>query len=185
MDGEMTPTEKKEFEAELLISGELKKEVEIYRRMIRNIEEVKSIPSDRNYMASIVPRFRLKQPGAHRKRYPAYTAIAAAAALILLFINLPRQLPENTGDNAAVMEEADFVLNDLTELYGNIDSVIINNEEYSTVINEMLLKELNISEEELDSIYYSTYYSNSRGITEISDEESQIIYDEIINKRFF
>jgi hypothetical protein len=49
----------------------------------------------------------------------------------------------------------------------------------------MLLDELKVSEESLDSIYYSSYATYSQSISDLSDEESQVIYDEIINKRLF
>jgi hypothetical protein len=193
IEEEMTPSEKEGFEKELANSQELKNEIAEYHRLMNHIKEAKKVSIDERYFTTIIPRFRLKQPTAKKRLYPVYAAVSMAAVIIAIFIlypgkngNIKSTIPQVTAvlDSSAI-ESPEQIAGDYNNIDDNTDTTIIENDEYNAAIKKMLLDELKVSEESLDSIYYSSYATYSQSISDLSDEESQVIYDEIINKRLF
>ena len=192
-EGEMTPSEKKEFEAGLENSQELKNELAEYLKLMNRVAEVKKINIDDGYYTSIVPQFRLKQPTGKKRFYPVYAAAAMTVIIIIIFIGYPGKnevmksnvQPVTASVDSSLIINPEKVAGEYSNYYDNTDTVIVGNEEYNAAIDKMLLDELKISEESLDSIYYSTYATYFQSVSDLSDEESQVVYDEMLNKRFF
>ncbi|MFO7445777.1 MAG: hypothetical protein R6W90_05390 [Ignavibacteriaceae bacterium] len=191
VDGEMDTLEKKEFEKELENSTLLKEELSAYRNLLAETKGTQNIPVDDNYFVSVIPEFRLRQKKESKNKFfPGLAFGVSLAVIVLLFVITNNKeggdvIPDNTLAEYTV-EEVDSILNYYTPYYSDIDSAISNDKNISNAVDDMLLAELEKSGNDQEELYsYVSTAGYTQNITNLSSEEAEIVYNEILNKRFF
>ncbi|SRR5690606_5131205 len=186
-EGRMNNSEKIEFEQELSDSEELRKQLEKYLTLSGEIKKIKNFITDETYFASILPRFRINQEKQRKlKLIPGLALGAALAAAVILFFTITTtEISEIQNGDSLTFSETE--IDSLIKNYPDYTLFEAENEDtYSEYVEDIFIDELNISAQSLDSlVLYSSYSSYLDLFTEISDEEADLIYKQVINKELF
>lgn len=193
LDGQLNPIEKAEFEDSLKKSKELKNLFDEYKMVYNSVESVKKVTLTEDYAASIIPEFRRRLEAKKSVRYNLRYAYGFAAlifiALTLLFIS--RDLSSDK------IGDVQFADNDITD--AELENI------FDQISAEDLLYVYTDEEANKLDLVYESYYSNEIISKEnadenlfalnnldfsdieniLSDEELDLVYNEIINKEFF
>ena len=192
LEGELTPDEKIVFEDELKNSHELQKELKLYKNFISSVEETKNLTIDNNYFDNIIPEFRSRLISSKQRKY--YSKIAYAfPVLIILFlvaffiINNQNQIVFNRAKLTAnnINDNGTYELRNLSvdEL---IPSSLSTNdsEKYNTELNKLIGNELNISSDSTKYLVADEVLDYNSIIDNLSEKDANIIYNNILNKKF-
>lgn len=193
LDGQLNPIEKAEFEDSLKKSKELKNLFDEYKMVYNSVESVKKVTLTEDYAVSIIPEFRRRLEAKKSVRYNLRYAYGFAAlifiALTLLFIS--RDLSSDK------IGDVQFADNDITD--AELENI------FDQISAEDLLYVYTDEEANKLDLVYESYYSNEIISKEnadenlfalnnldfsdieniLSDEELDLVYNEIINKEFF
>jgi hypothetical protein len=180
LDNRLTPREKEEFEIQISNSPDIAQRVNRIKNKIESIRRSASPETDSSYFINMIPEFRksveVKQK--NYKRKILYAAVPVLAAVILLIIL------NNTRTNTA--EEFNFTAEDIEQISG-----YTFNDVYSLTGEN--IHELNQS---IDSLFASNLMEDPNSfyldnddfaslLSSLSEEETEFIYNEIINKDLF
>jgi hypothetical protein len=180
LDNRLTQREKEEFEKQISNSPDIAQRVNRIKNKIESIRRSASPETDSSYFINMIPEFRksveVKQK--NYKRKILYAAVPVLAAVILLIIL------NNTRTNTA--EEFNFTAEDIEEISG-----YTFNDVYSLTGEN--IHELNQS---IDSLFASNLMEDPNSfyldnddfaslLSSLSEEETEFIYNEIINKDLF
>jgi hypothetical protein len=194
LDGEMSSEEKVSFEIELKNSPELQKELNLYKELISDLEATKNISSDSNYFDNIIPEFRKRLETKKRKKfYPglAYVFPAVSIVFLIFFFLLSYQnQPIVTLQNAAVNIDTLNINKNIDLMDFSIDELVSSNlissnkEKYSSELNNMIEKELNISSDSTKFLVADKVLDYNSIINNISETDADLVYNNILNKKF-
>ena len=191
LDEQMSPEEKSRFEEELKKSSSLQNELEEYRKLLSQFRDFKNIPVNESYFVNLIPEFRKKiSSGKKYKLHPAlgYGLVSAILIMILsvIFLRSGNEVPQTEDVISTLSDnETEYILNSYSGTDISLGVVSNNFEGYDSVLTYLLAE--NLVSENSDLSYIT---DNSEGdfydITmEITDSQAEIIYNEIINKKFF
>ncbi len=193
LEGELTPEERISFEKELANSPELQKELKLYQNFISYVEETKDVNLQGNYFDNIVPEFRKKLESKEQTRYYPKIAYAFPALIILflVFFFLFNAQNEQSISTKNILTANNVNANGLYEIMDySIDELIPSDlsmsdkVKYNSELDNMIEKELNISTDSTKFLVADKMLDYNSIIDNISPKDADIVYDDILNKKF-
>ena len=190
LDGQLTDSEKENFEKELNSSPELKKKYEEYLLTQAELKNFQKIEVDETYFNGIIPEFRKRiEIKKKTKRIFSFSFANSLAAIIILYFVLKpsvdnlnlnevvKQWTENDFNNAIEYVDQQYTALDIDDSYNSAD--------LDSVISSMLTDELNLtSNYNSYQIIDNTIDYNSIS-SQINNKEASNFYKEILNKKYF
>ena len=187
LENDLSSEERIGFESDLKNSSELKEEYENYLRVNNRVKELKDVKLNHAYLDSIILEFRdsintPKPVTSKRNLGYAFGAIIAMIISLVIFNNI---MFENKDMNS--VEEFTESLNPdqkfelLQSLNGSIEEYDLISENIDDVeLTSLIQSELNINNE-IAEVYDIGY---NELVEELSKNEADKIYQEILNKNF-
>jgi hypothetical protein len=191
IDGQMNQEEKSLFEEELKKSSSLQGELEDCRKLLKEFREIKNISVDEKYFTNLLSEFRMKSsPGKKLKFYPAF-GYSLIAALVIIFFSViflqdNGEIPQAEDVVSSLSDnEAEYILNNYSDQ--EIPSEIITNDSGSSdsILTQLIADELISGNPDLNYIMESSESNFYNTADEITETEANIVYSELINKKFF
>jgi hypothetical protein len=186
LDGTLEGEEKTLFEKELSNSPSLQEQLSNYKCVFDEFASYDVTSVDDDYFRNMVPKFRSKLPG-KLKRFPLQKVSFASAAslIVIMFLFL---LFNRTNHNLNIVDNLNE--HELTELWDKFSSDVLPSEYPSEItadstVNTLYLTELNLSPESVNYYFADRKTEVNTIIKDISEEEADNIYKEIINKKYF
>jgi hypothetical protein len=189
LKGRMNSEEKKEFEEELLLSENLKKDFADYKKLHSIIDEVKDTSLNNDYSESIITLFRKRKESRIINKSFSKTSLAFASIIIILFgyfltSSLNQEKPMEISSLLTEFSKAELdSLNYIVDYSSNIDDIdenIVNR--IDSVYNENLSASLSKSIEE-NELEYILSINNVADVDEyLTENEVELIYSQLINK---
>ncbi len=194
-DNQLNAEEKKQFEKEIQNSPQLKKELDVYLQLLNEINELKNVPLQEDYFIQIVPKFRAvlaKKEVSFKKPIlaTAFSVIAFFLGFIFFYnisqnyntTNINLQFSQNQIQQLDDEELSQYI-DDYSGNYSNINIPKDHLAYYDSLFD-------NIIYSEIDSTSINNYMANSdinynRLYESLNSTETEKIYNEIINKKFF
>lgn len=191
LDNQMSQEERKNFESELTNSSELSKEVESYKNILKSLTFDEKQSKDDDYFANLIANFRQTKLSSKKSFSfkPAYSLTAAVSIIILVFIffNPFNKTEIETVDKiiagldeTEAAELIDYYSNGLTQT--EVDQT---NGQADSLFADMISNEFEFDESDVkmlvssDENYLNSIFSN------IDSDETEKIYNEILNTKFF
>lgn len=191
LDDQMSQEERKIFESELTNSSELSKEVESYKNILKSLTFDEKQSKDDDYFANLIANFRQTKLSSKKSFSfkPAYSLTAAVSIIILVFIffNPFNKTEIETVDKiiagldeTEAAELIDYYSNGLTQT--EVDQT---NGQADSLFADMISNEFEFDESDVkmlvssDENYLNSIFSN------IDSDETEKIYNEILNTKFF
>lgn len=191
LDNQMSQEERKIFESELTNSSELSKEVESYKNILKSLTFDEKQSKDDDYFANLIANFRQTKLSSKKSFSfkPAYALTAAVSIIILVFIffNPFNKTEIETVDKiiagldeTEAAELIDYYSNGLTQT--EVDQT---NGQADSLFADMISNEFEFDESDVkmlvssDENYLNSIFSN------IDSDETEKIYNEILNTKFF
>ena len=190
LDNQMNDEERKSFEDELSKSSELSNQFQHYKNVLQSLKVNEQRFTNEDYFINLVPKFR-ETILVNKKSFKIKTAFAltavASATIVLLFFN-PFQTSENNPADKIISTLNETEAVEILDYYSNGLSTI-NNEQlngYSdSLFSDLIYSELNLEETDINRVVSAEEISIENIYSEIKPEEADIIYNEILNKKFF
>jgi len=189
LDGQLSESEKRDFEKELNSSPKLKKKYDEYISSQSELNDLRNIEIDKTYFNGIVPEFRRRvEVKKKTKRIFSFSfANSLAAILILYFVLKPsgndlnlneiaKNWTANDFDNAIEYVEQPYTVSDITDNY--------NTAELDSVISGILTNELNLSSNN-NSYLIDNSLDYNKISAQINNTETNNLYNKILNKKYF
>jgi hypothetical protein len=195
LDGQLTGEERTAFEKELSESKSLKEQLNRMKDFNAGLGELKNISAENDYFVQMIPKFRSKH--AQKKKFRFFPGItysvstATAIIIVMLFVtnkNVKNEIhpaQNNPVSERIVSTDANQDAGSLSEQFGFIN---MSSEEIAisdTLLNTMLVRELDLTPQSLSDI--SQADNNSVDIQTIlqgvNDKEADAIYNEILHKK--
>ena len=160
------------------------------RNVLQSLKVNEQRFTNEDYFINLVPKFR-ETILVNKKSFKIKTAFAltavASAAIVLLFFN-PFQTSENNSADKIISTLNETEAVEILDYYSNGLSTI-NNEQlngYSdSLFSDLIYSELNLEETDINRVVSAEEISIENIYSEIKPEEADIIYNEILNKKFF
>ena len=191
LDNQMNDEERRIFEIELSKSTELSKQLESYKNFMHSMKIDENDFRDQEYFVNLIPKFRKNLPTDKRsfkiKTAYALTSVASVVAIVLLIFN-----PFKTSENNSVEKlistfnesEAVDILNYYSDDLSNIKTEQLNGTSDS-LFTGLIYSELNLQETDLGHLISADEISIETIYSEIQSEEADLIYNEILKKKYF
>ena len=187
--GEMSSSEKEEFEKIINASPYLKEEASKYRVFFSNINETVEPDVDENYFINLVPRFRDKLAQSEKKKYhPVFSFATAVLIVMIILLFIPNSNRVVRDENSS----ANYSSTDITDyLSTNSDQPIVTNlpadveANYDSLLDGMIYDELSDNEHNLagaqivESLDYNTLLES------VNNNDAAVIYEQLKNKKIF
>lgn len=187
--GEMSSSEKVEFEKKINESPTLKEEVSKYHDFFSNINETVEPEVEESYFIDLVPRFRDKLVLDEKKKYhPLFSFATAAVTVIIILLFIPNSNRVVRDDNTS----ANYSSTDITNyLNTNSDQPIVTNlpadveANYDSLLDGMIYDELSNNGHNLagaqmvESLDYNTLLES------VNNNDAAVIYEQLKNKKIF
>jgi len=187
LENELISEERITFETDLRKSSQLRKEVEEYLRLKKEISNLKEIKLNENYLESIVPEFRnkLDLPKTTSVRRNLGYAIGVMLLFIISVVILQKLFTNNSKQSQVEEFTESLNVNQRIELLENLNS---NLEDYYQIsenntdmeLINLLQKDLKLNNDVAEA--YDINYTEL--VDELSASEAEKIYNEILNKNF-
>jgi len=190
LEGELSESEKKDFEKGLLSSPELKMKYDEFLSVKSKINDLKNIEIDNTYFNGIIPEFRnrVEVKKKAKKIFSFSFANSLIAIILLYFVLKPGSNTLNLNEAVKKWTDSDFnyAIEYVNQQYTGFDiSDTYNLSDIDSVISTMLTNELNLSNNyNTDQIIDNSLdYNNIK--SQINIYESENIYSKILNKKYF
>ena len=188
--GEMSHSEKEEFEKTVAATPSLRKEFIKYRDFFSSINETRNPDVDDDYFVNLIPKFRENLEYKRMKKYhPVFSFASAVLTVIIVLLFIPRSekiIKENNGNttNYSSTEITDYLSNNseqpiVTTLPADVEA------NYDSVLDNMIYSELDVNEQNLvttdliDRLDYNTLMQS------VNPNDAAIIYEKLKNKKIF
>jgi hypothetical protein len=191
LDNQMNDEERRIFEIELSKSTELSKQLESYKNFMHSMKIDENDFRDQEYFVNLIPKFR-KNLSADKRSFKiktayALSAVASVVAIVLLIFN-----PFKTSENNSVEKlistfnesEAVDILNYYSDDLSNIKTEQLNGTSDS-LFTGLIYTELNLQETDLSHLISADEISIETIYSEIQSKEADLIYNEILKKKYF
>lgn len=188
----MDEEEKARFEAELKADETLKKEFEKITANLANLNSLSDVSADSRYFASMLPKIHKKLDlKAEKKLVRWVPALAFGISVFLIFfLNIPNSVNNMNDDFVFSSRDISAILSDtddstLTDL---LDGGLVGDYNYYSYENSIDFLDIYfdnsiLSEIGIDGDANYLEYTSSDDYEEYSEEEVNIIYTELINKK--
>jgi len=190
LDNQMNDEERKSFEDELSKTSELSNQFQHYKNVLQSLKVNEQRFTNEDYFINLVPKFR-ETILVNKKSFKIKTAFAltavASAAIVLLFFN-PFQTSENNSVDKIISTLNETEAVEILDYYSNGLSTIDNEQlnGYSdSLFSDLIYSELNLEETDINRVVSAEEISIENIYSEIKPEEADIIYNEILNKKYF
>jgi hypothetical protein len=178
LSGEMNPSEEQKFLIELEKSPEMMEKRLSYENLIKDIRTISSAELDNDYFREIIPSFRKrierKQRVTYNFKWASGIAVSAAALLITVLIIFN----DKTKSFDEMMMEMDN--SEIAQLVQEHD-IDISAESENSLIEQMYYDILDLNGD-TRKVLHSDLISDAVIYNLLSDNESDIIFAELINK---
>ncbi|MDZ7766882.1 MAG: hypothetical protein U5K00_21110 [Melioribacteraceae bacterium] len=188
----MSESEKEIFERRLATDTELRSEFDLLKLKLSSLKETAEIEPDSSYFNNLLPRSLEKIDARSKKRsnylIPAFSF--GITILLIFLLNLPSLDEKSSQNNFGDIDFAQLIEeSDSEELLSLFESNFINDyvfyrsgsyTEFIDLENEDEFYLL--SEGSLENFYYEAE-AEYNPFSTITDEEAEIIYEELINKK--
>jgi hypothetical protein len=187
----MTESERTQFEKRLKNDPELKSEFEKVQSNLSMLVKNSEIEDESNYFVNLVPKVRERMQAKQRKKSAVLVPALAFAIsiLIIFFLQFPAINNQSGFDITVSNEELSVIVSDADSLNANelfttnfIDDYEYYNSQSSFDEFDLYLDESIISGADLDAVN-SYYVESSTSYDDFSNEQVDIIYEELINKK--
>jgi hypothetical protein len=187
----MTESERTQFEKRLKNDPELKSEFEKVQSTLSMLVKNSEIEDESNYFVNLVPKVRERMQAKQRKKSAVLVPALAFAIsiLIIFFLQFPAINNQSGFDITVSNEELSVIVSDADSLNANelfttnfIDDYEYYNSQSSFDEFDLYLDESIISGADLDAVN-SYYVESSTSYDDFSNEQVDIIYEELINKK--
>lgn len=187
----MTESERTQFEKRLKNDPELKSEFEKVQSNLSMLVKNSEIEDESNYFVNLVPKVRERMQAKQRKKSAVLVPALAFAIsiLIIFFLQFPGINNQSGFDITVSNEELSVIVSDADSLNANelfttnfIDDYEYYNSRSSFDEFDLYLDESIISGADLDAVN-SYYVESSTSYDDFSNEQVDIIYEELINKK--
>jgi hypothetical protein len=189
LDNQMNDEERKSFEGELNKSSELSNQLHYYKNALQSLKVNEQKFTSSDYFVNLVPKFR-ETISVNKKQLKIKTAFAltaVAAAIVLLFFN-PFKTSENNSVDKIISALNETEAAEILDYYSDGLSSL-NNEQlngYSdSLFSDMIYSELNIQETDINRVVSAEEITIENIYSEIKPEEADVIYKEILNKKYY
>lgn len=185
LDGELIPEELSAFEKEMENSPELKMSIENFRSTIKSYRDISSSDLQKNYFNNIIPEFRKSIEKKSKKSFsPAYAFgsifVIIITAAIIFFMNKDGSEIQESNDVFAENMLGNEIIIYLSSDYSNYDLL----DEDDFIIDSLLSSELNLSAANFDLQYDFANINFNSIFNNLSDEDFDGLYSELISKKF-
>ena len=187
--GEMSSSEKEEFEKIINSSPSLQDEAARYHKFFSGIAETSKPEADESYFINLIPSFRDKLAQGKKKKYrPVISFATAALTVIILFLFIPHSGQvihnENPTVNYSSSDISDYLMiNSEQPLVANLPTDVEVN--YDSLLDGMIYDELSNGDQNLagselvDKLDYNTLLES------VNQNDASAIYEQLKNKIFF
>jgi hypothetical protein len=191
LDNQMNDEEKRIFEVELSKSVELSKQMESYKSIMHSMKIDENDFHDQDYFVNLIPRFRKnlssnKKSSKVRTAY-AFTAAASVLVIVILIFN-PFRSSENDSLEKLISTFSENEAVEILEYYSddlsNIKTEQLNGTSDS-LFSGLISSELSLQETDLNRLVSADEISIESIYSEIKSEEADLIYNEILKKKYF
>jgi hypothetical protein len=190
LDNQMTDEEKIKFEAELNESSLLKNQLQNYQDALRNLTIDKEKYKDSDYFVNLIPKFRNTRFGYKKKSKVkiayALSTLAAIIILVLIIIN-PFKTTDSLSAESIVSSLSENEAIELLNYY--TDEVSTYNKQLNgtsdSLLTVLITSEFNLQETDLNNLLTSNEISIESIYSELEPHEAELIYQEILNKKYF
>lgn len=193
IDGQMSPGQIKDFEKELQSSETLRKELSEYKAVYKSISTAKEKRLNANYTESIIPEFRRrmeeKKSGALNTRFAYIVVSFILIASVIYLVNLLQVQDPGTETVVSFNQIENSDLDIALENMSTDDILLAYSDEDSNELDSILTAYFSEtvtsaadSEENLFALNELDYLQIENLL---SDEEVDLVYNEIINKVLF
>jgi hypothetical protein len=188
--GEMSSSEKEEFERIIILSPSLQEEVAKYRDFFSNFSKARNPEIEEDYFINLIPKFREKLEFGRKKRYhPVFSFASAVVTVIIILLFIPNS-PKTTKGGKAIV--GNYSTSEITDyLLVNSEQPIVSNlpadfeTSYDSVLDGLIYNELDVNEQNLatadliDRLDYNTL------IQSVNPNDASVIYEQLKNKKIF
>lgn len=187
----MNDEERRIFEIELSKSTELSKQMESYKSIMHSMKIDENDFHDQDYFVNLIPKFR-KNLSSNKWSFKVRTAYAFAAAasvlvLVILIFN-PFKSSENDSLEKLISTFSENEAVEILEYYSD-DLSNIKTEQIDgtsdSLFSGLISSELNLQETDLNRLVSADEISIESIYSEIKSEEADLIYNEILKKKYF
>ena len=191
LDNQMNDEERRIFEIDLSKSVELSKQIESYKSFMQSMKIDENDFHDQDYFVNLIPKFRknlspVKKSSKVKTAY-AFTAVASVLVMVILIFN-PFKTSENDSLEKVIStfseNEAVEILKYYSDDLSNIKTEQLNGTSDS-LFSGLISSELDLQEKDLNRLVTANEISIESIYSEIKSEEADLIYNEIIKKKYF
>ena len=191
LDNQMNDEERRIFEIELSKSVDLSIQMESYKSIMHSMKIDENDFHDQDYFVNLIPKFR-KNLSSNKRSFKVRTAYAFAAAasvlvLVILIFN-PFKSSENDSLEKLISTFSENEAVEILEYYSddlsNIKTEQLNGTSDS-LFSGLISSELNLQETDLKRLVSADEISIESIYSEIKSEEADLIYNEILKKKYF
>jgi hypothetical protein len=191
LDNQMNDEERRIFEIELSKSVELSKQMESYKSIMHSMKIDENDFHDQDYFVNLIPKFR-KILSSNKKSFKVRTAYAFTAAASVLVIVVLIFNPFKSSENDSLEELiSTFSENEAVEILEHYSNDLSNikteqlNRSSDSLFSGLISSELNLQETDLNRLVSEDEISIESIYSEIKSEEADLIYNEILKKKYF
>lgn len=189
-DNQMTEEEKSIFERDLKESSELLNQVNAYNRIIQRLEYDTNVKLNEYYFPNIVPRFReISTTSKYQTQSMAAYSMNAAALLVVVIIVLFSliRVQESSTINDVIVSLDNSEAEQLFKYYSDLSQLSIEqmNGSRDSLVTELLASELNFQETDVKSLLSSDEIEMENIYDELQPNETDLIYSELFNTKYF
>jgi len=177
---DLTPDDKNDFEKLLEDSNDLKIELEETRKLLNNIDNLKSIQLDDSYFNNLIPKVheKMNQKNSFTTSLNFKLAFSAVFSIFIIFVMFSYQGSSKTKYSFDNLLQ-DVAINEITtdyEINSLLDeNVLVNYEYVSNVEENNFIEELNVNSFSQEDEYNT--------LKELSNNDVEEIYKQILNKK--
>ena len=188
----MDEEEKKRFEEKLSSDGELKKEFDKIKSSLDEINALSDVSADAQYFPNLIPQIHWKLETKAKKKYFQWApALALGITVSLIFIlNFPTFINNMNNNFEFSSKEISAILSDSDDstLTDFLDGGLVGDYNYYSYENsndflDIYFDDSILSEIGIDGDDGYLEYTSSDDYQDYSEEEVNIIYTELINKK--
>lgn len=179
------------FEAELKSSPELSEQLQHYKRMLHLIRIDEQKLGNEQYFVNLVPKFKQSITSGNRQLNfrTAYTFAGLVIAIMVAFaIYNPFRLSDNNTLDKLISTVGENEAKQIYDFYSDnfqSSSLVQENGTSESILTDMISSELNLQEADLNQLVQTERIKIDNIYSLLQEDEANLIYNEILNKKYF
>ncbi len=191
LDNQLNNEEKRKFEIELSKSASLLQQMDDYKNVLMQLKFDEEKVNGEDYFINMIPKFREKLTS-DKKRFQLNTSYSLAAfvsVMIIVFLFFyPFKSAENNSIDGMITElnesEAAEIFNYLTNGFSS-ENINQLNGSSDSLFSELIFSEFSLDESNMNKLMANNDISVDKICNDLQSDEAEIIYNEILKKKFF